>query len=108
MRETGLLRLVIGCLYRPARALARAFDRLAAARPRDPIAWFEPDRLMVPPGLYRDRCGHLWERTTCDWRMWLRSGATIDSVTLWNWSHYSVRDHAPFVAMMIGRTSTGA
>ncbi|UGT38471.1 hypothetical protein LTV02_20130 [Nocardia yamanashiensis] len=100
MRRTGLLRIFVGYLVRPAEAVARAIDRLAAAHPREPIAWFRPDELAVPPGLYRDRCGHLWERTTHDWRMWLRSGATIDSVALWNWSHYSVCDHAPFVVLM--------
>lgn len=54
----------------------------------------------VPPGLYHDRFGGLWEKTTTGWRVWLRSGAVLEVVRDDYEIDYGIRSFAPFTPLL--------
>ncbi|WP_054811211.1 hypothetical protein [Nocardia arizonensis] len=50
-------------------------------------------------GIYRDRDGDIWHKTSAGWRLCLQRGVAVDSTSVWEWLDGHVRDYAPFVRL---------
>ncbi|MBH0776951.1 hypothetical protein [Nocardia bovistercoris] len=81
-------------------------DRLLACAPliesrtgttssEDSTETVEPAR----PGIYRDRDGDIWHKTSAGWRLCLQHGVDVDSTSVWEWLDGHVRDYAPFIRL---------
>lgn len=85
MRANNIAAAILGYLAELIEPVARLIDHLVIAlHPscrRDPAV--ARIAIAVPPGLYRDRFGALWERTTTGWRLWLRAGLMTHSPSRW-------------------------